>query len=76
MGFDFIAIVPLVPSPCGFFFVFGCRVSFHSFQSVFVDGCSAVSCDFGVYVRRGELTSFYSAILSFRPETPVLVRQV
>ena len=30
----------------------------------FVDGCSAVSCDFGVSVIRGELTSFYSAILS------------
>ena len=29
-----------------------------------VGGYSAVSCDFGVSVRRGELTSFYSAILS------------
>ena len=27
-----------------------------------VIGCSAVSCDFGVFVRGGELKSFYSAI--------------
>ena len=30
----------------------------------FVDGCSAVSCDFGVFVRGGELKFFYSTILS------------
>ena len=28
MGLNFIIIVPLLPSHCGFFFVFGCRVSF------------------------------------------------
>ena len=28
MEFDFIMIVPLLPSYCGFFFVFGCGVSF------------------------------------------------
>ena len=28
MGFDFIMIVPLLPSCCGFSFVFGCRVTF------------------------------------------------
>ena len=33
------------------------------FQNYFVDGCSAVSCDFGVFIRRGQLTSLYSAIL-------------
>ena len=27
-GLNFIIIVPLLPSHCGFFFVFGCRVSF------------------------------------------------
>ena len=64
MGFDFIVIAPLLPSHCGFFFLFGCRVSFLVGSSVFlVDGCSAVSCDFGVFVRMRELPSFYSAIL-------------
>ena len=28
MGFDFIMIVSLLLSPCSFFFVFGCVVSF------------------------------------------------
>ena len=27
MGFDFIVIAPLLPSHCGFSFVFGCAVS-------------------------------------------------
>ena len=40
---------------------------FCRFQLFFVNGCSAVSCDFGVFVRRHELTSFYSAILPARP---------
>ena len=65
MGFDLIMIVPLLPSHCGFSFVFVYRVSFSVGSSIFfVDGCSAVICDFGVSVRRGELTSLYSAILS------------
>ena len=29
-----------------------------------VAGCSAISCDFGVFLRRGELPSFYCTILS------------
>ena len=67
MGFDFIALAPLLLSRCGLFFVFGCRVSFFGrFQHFFVGGCSAVSCDFGVSIRRGELTSFYSAVLSLK----------
>ena len=67
MGFGFVAVVPFLPSCCGFFFVCGCRVSFLEVSSVLfcflVDGCSAVSCDLGVFERRGELTSFYPAIL-------------
>ena len=63
MGIDFITIAALLPSCCGFF-VFGCRVSFLVGSSIFfVNRCSVVSCDFGVLVRRGELTSFYSTIL-------------
>ena len=49
MGFDFIVTVPLLPSHL--FFVFGCRISFLVGCSVFVDGCSAVSCDFVVFMR-------------------------
>ena len=52
MGFEFIMIAPLLPSRCGFLFVFGCRVSFFGrFQCFFVNGCSAVTCDFGVFIR-------------------------
>ena len=34
MGFDFIVIAPLLPSHCGFSFVFGCGVSFMVRSSV------------------------------------------
>ena len=34
MGFDFIVIAPLLPSHCGFSFVFGCGVSFLVSSSV------------------------------------------
>ena len=42
-----------------FFFVFGCRIYLLVSSSLFVvvDGCSAVSCDFGVSVRRYEFIS-------------------
>ena len=63
MGFDFIVIAPLLPSHCGFSFVFGCGVSFGEFQCLPVDDCSAVSCDFGALARGSEHTSFYSTIL-------------
>ena len=36
MGFDFIVIVPLLPSPCGFSFVFECGVSILVSSSVFL----------------------------------------
>ena len=36
MGFDFIVIAPLLPSHCGFSFVFGCGVSFLVRSSVFL----------------------------------------
>ena len=63
MGFNYILKAPLLLSHCGFF-IFGCRLSFLVGLSLFVDGYSAVSCDFGVFMRGGELKSFYSAILS------------
>ena len=36
MGFDFTLIALLLPSHCGFFFVFGCGVSFLVSSSVFL----------------------------------------
>ena len=36
MGFDFIVIAPLLPSHCGFSFVFGCGVSLLVSSSVFL----------------------------------------
>ena len=35
-GFDFTVIVPLLLSCCGFFFVFGCRISFLVGSSAFL----------------------------------------
>ena len=64
MGFDFIVIVYHLLSCCGFFFVFGCGVSyFGGFQCPPVDGCSTASCNFGVLTGGDECASFYSAIL-------------
>ena len=36
MGFDFVTIAPLLPSHCGFFFVFGCRITFLVGSSIFL----------------------------------------
>ena len=74
MGFDFIVIVPLLPSHCGFSFVFGCEVSFFvEFQCLPVDDCSAVSFDSGVLTRGSESMSFYSAILNQSPNLRFLI---
>ena len=44
MRLDFIVIVSLLPSHCGFSFVFGCGVSFFSgFQNLPIDGYSTAS---------------------------------
>ena len=51
--FDFIVIVPLLPSCCSFLPVFGCGISFFGrFQHPSVDGYSTASCNFGadIYV--------------------------
>ena len=41
----------ILPSYCGSFFVFECKISFLVFQSFFIVGCSVVSCDFGIFAR-------------------------
>ena len=59
VGFDFIVIVPLLPSHCGFVLVFGSGISFFAgFKHPPVDGCSITSCNFGVLAGGDEHTSF------------------
>ena len=65
MGFDFIAVVPLLLSPCCRFFVFGHELSFFGgFQHPPVDGCSTASCNFGALTGGNKLRTFYSTILN------------
>ena len=58
------AISPLLPTCWGFSSALRRGVSFFAgSQHSPVDGCSAVSCDFGVLTGEDELTPFYPAIL-------------
>ena len=55
MGFDYIINVPLLPSCCGFFFMFlDVEYLFRQGLVFFIDGCSAFSCVCGVLMRGGE----------------------
>ena len=55
--------LPLLLSCCGFSFALGRGVSFFGgIQHFPVDGCSAASCNFGVFSGEDECTPFYSAI--------------
>ena len=57
-------ISPLLPSCWGFSFALGCGVSFSGgIQHSPVNGCSAVSCNFGVFTGGDKCTFFFSAIL-------------
>ena len=57
-------ILPLLPSCWGFSFALTCGVSFvGGIQHSPVNGCSAVSCNFGVLTGGDECTAFYSTIL-------------
>ena len=62
---DFNKIAPLLSSCCNFSFVLGHEVSCPhcGFQHSFVNGCSAVSYDFGVLPGEDECMFFYSTIL-------------
>ena len=59
-----VGLRTLTPSPCDFFLVSECKISYLVGSSLSFGGCSAVSCDFVILGRGGELRSFYSAILS------------
>ena len=67
-------IWPLIPSSWGFSFALGCGVSlFGGIQHPPVNGCSAVSCSFGVLTGEDECTSFCSAIFQVRQQ-PLLLQ--
>lgn len=50
MGFDHIVSVPLLPFH-GFFFMALNLTPFWVDSVFFIDGCSAVTCDFGMLVK-------------------------
>ena len=55
-----ITSAPLLVSHCGYFFLSLDAGYFLAGSSLFlINSCLAVSCDFGVLVRRGELTKFF-----------------
>ena len=58
-----IAESPLLLSWCGFLFVFWSRIPLLIVGGLFVEGSSAVGCNFVAFMAEGELQSFYSAIL-------------
>ena len=56
MGFDFIVIAPLLPSHCGFSFVFGCEVSCLVSSSVFLSMIVQQLAVIPVLLQEGEST--------------------
>ena len=62
-GFAYIVKGPFLLSLCGFF-VFVCRIYFLVGFSLFCWWFSAISCGVCVFMRGGELKSFYFIILS------------
>ena len=70
IGYDFTVVVPLLPSHCGGFFVFGRGGSFFfGGFSCPLNGCSIASCEFGA-LTGDEHTSFYSIVLNQKPLNP------
>ena len=63
MGFDFIVIVPRLPSPHGFAFAFGCGGIFlGGFQAPPGDSCPTASCNCGALTRGNEHMSFLATV--------------
>ena len=74
MGFDFIMIVALLPSHFGFFFIFGCGLSFFGrFQHPPFDGCPTTSCDFGALTGGDEHVYFLSAVWNWKHCLSILI---
>ena len=73
MQFDFIMFVPLLPSCCSFFFVFGLWISFFGgFQHPAVNNCSTSSCSL-LLLQEGMSNS---SIFTFFKEIPKYMRVV
>ena len=68
MRFDFIVIVPILLSRCGFLFVFGYGVSFFGRYPP-VNGHSTAYCDINALTGRDENTIFYSTMLNWKSKT-------
>ena len=67
MGFDFIVIVLLLPSNCGFFFVFVCGVSFLVGSSIILSmAVHQLVVIFVLSQEEFEYMSCYSTILNWK----------
>ena len=66
MGFDFMVIVPLLPSLSGFFLSLDMGYIFWWVLALSIDGCSTASCDFGA-LAGGDVHMSYYAMLNWRP---------
>lgn len=60
---------PSLPSHCGFFFVFVCRIALLESLSLLIDSCSAVSCNVGVFLERRWVQAYSTILLLQKPES-------
>lgn len=72
---NYIVKASLLPSHCGFFFVFVCRIALlESLSSFLIDSCSAVSCNVGVFLRGGEFKPTPPSYCSRSPESQHMIQ--
>ena len=74
MGFDFTVIAPLLPSHCGFSFVFGCGVSFLASSSVFLLMIVQQLVVILVFSQEGVRARPSTPPSWFRPSTAVILK--
>ena len=71
-GFNFIMIVPFLPSRCDFCFVLGHGYLFFcGSQRPPINDCSTGRCSFVAFTGGNKLMSFYSAILNWKYPSPL-----
>ena len=76
MGFDFIVIVPLLPSHCSFLFVFGRGVSFFGgLQCPPVDDGPTASFHFGA-LAGGDVRMSYCTVLKWKTQHSLFTQLV
>ena len=73
MGFDFIVIVPFLPSHCGFSFVFGNGVSFLVSSSVFLSMIVQQLVVIPVLSQEGDILVHSAPLLTEKVSMPVLL---